>query len=81
LAKSISLRALKIKFVGIDALPHEACMQHGILDVTLQYPTGGSEASDVAVKILKGEQVPKEITLGSHVFDRSNVANGGEALP
>ena len=32
------------------------------------YPTGGAEAIDVALKILAGEEVPKEITLGSRVF-------------
>jgi ribose transport system substrate-binding protein len=83
LAAKAADRATKIKFVGIDALPHEglAYVQQGILDATFQYPTGGSEAIDMAMKILKGEEVPREITLGSHVFDRSNVAKGGEALP
>ncbi len=69
-------------FVGIDALPHEGVnyVQKGILDATFLYPTGGAEAIDVALKILRGEQVPKKITLGSHVFTAENVAKGGEEL-
>ncbi len=71
-----------IKFVGIDALPQEgvAYVSQGILDATFQYPTGGGEAIDTALKILKGEQVPKEIVLGTRLFDKSNVAQGGVEL-
>jgi ribose transport system substrate-binding protein len=71
-----------IKFVGIDALPQEgvAYVSQGILDATFQYPTGGGEAIDTALKILKGEQVPKEIVLGTRLFDTSNVAQGGVEL-
>lgn len=71
-----------IKFVGIDALPQEgvAYVSQGILDATFQYPTGGAEAIDTALKILKGEPVPKEIVLGTRLFDKSNVAQGGQEL-
>jgi ribose transport system substrate-binding protein len=72
-----------IIFVGVDALPQEgvAYVQQGILDATFRYPTGGAEAIDTALKILKGETVPKKIVLGTRLFDKSNVAAGGEALP
>jgi ribose transport system substrate-binding protein len=71
-----------IKFVGIDALPQEgvAYVSQGILDATFQYPTGGSEAIDTALKILKGEPVPKEIVLGTRGFDKTNVGQGGEII-
>jgi len=71
-----------IKFVGIDALPQEgvAYVNQGILDATFQYPTGGAEAIDTALKILKGEPVPKEIVLGTRLFDKSNVTQGGQEL-
>lgn len=71
-----------IKFVGIDALPQEgvAYVSQGILDATFEYPTGGNEAIETALKILKGEQVPKEIVLGTRVFDKANVAQGGSEL-
>jgi len=74
-----------IIFVGIDALPQEgvAYVQQGILDATFRYPTGGAEAVDTALKILNGQAqtVPKKIVLGTRLFDKSNIAQGGEALP
>jgi ribose transport system substrate-binding protein len=71
-----------IQFVGIDALPQEgvAYVTQGILAATFQYPTGGAEAIEVALKILKGEAVPKEIVLGTRLFDKSNVKQGGQEL-
>lgn len=72
-----------IAFVGIDALPQEGVpyVQQGILDATFRYPTGGAEAIETALKILHHEPVPKQIVLGTRLFDRSNVAQGGEPLP
>ena len=82
LAAKAAGRENDIKFVGIDALPHEGVMyvKQGILDATFQYPTGGAEAIDIALKILAGEEVPHEITLGSRVFTAENVDSGGEAI-
>lgn len=82
LAASAAGRAKGMKFVGIDALPHEGVMyvKQGILDATFLYPTGGKEAIDVALKVLAGETVPKEITLGSRIFDKQNVESGGEEI-
>ena len=82
LAAKAAGREDDILFVGIDALPHEGVMYvtQGILDATFQYPTGGAEAVANAVKILSGEEVPKEITLGSRVFTQENVAEGGEKI-
>lgn len=83
LAAKAAGRQDEMLFVGIDALAQEgvAYVHNGILDATFQYPTGGAEAIDVALKILRGEKVPKNITLGSRVFTADNVAQGGEALP
>ncbi len=82
LAAQAAGREKEMMFVGIDALPQEgvAYVQKGILDASFQYPTGGAEAIDNALKVLHGEQVPKEIILGSRVFDKSNVAQGGKEL-
>jgi ribose transport system substrate-binding protein len=82
LAAKAAGREKQMLFVGIDALPQEGVVyvKQGVLDATFQYPTGGAEAIDTALKILKGEKVPKEITLGSRVFDKSNVAEGGQEL-
>jgi ribose transport system substrate-binding protein len=82
LAAQASGRESSIAFVGIDALPQEgvAYVKQGILDATFQYPTGGVEAIDTALKIFAGEPVPKKITLSSRVFTRDNVDQGGEVL-
>jgi len=72
----------KIKFIGIDALPHEGVryVKEGILDATLAYPTGGQEAIDVALKLLRGSKVDKEITLGTRLYTKDNQAAGGKAI-
>jgi ribose transport system substrate-binding protein len=83
LAAKAAGREKEMLFVGIDALPHEgiAYVEQGILDATFQYPTGGAEAITNALKILTGETVPRTIVLGSRVFDKSNVREGGRPLP
>ncbi|CUU38632.1 ribose transport system substrate-binding protein [Armatimonadetes bacterium GXS] len=82
LAAKAAGREKEMIFIGIDALPHEgiAYVRQGILDATFQYPTGGAEAIEIALKILKGEKVPKKITLGSRLFTRENVDRGGEPI-
>jgi ribose transport system substrate-binding protein len=83
LAARAAGREKDIRFVGIDALPQEgvAYVKKGFLDATFLYPTGGVEAIDVALKILAGETVPKDITLGSRLFTKENVDRGGVELP
>ncbi len=80
LAARAAGREKEIIFVGIDALPHEGqvYVKQGILGASFEYPTGGREAIDVALKILQGEIVPKEIVLNSRVFTRENIDRGGE---
>jgi len=75
-------REKQIKFIGIDALPHEGVryVKDGVLTATFQYPTGGKEAIETALKILRGETVEKNITLGTRLFTKENVEQGGEAL-
>src|SRR5690348_16490053 len=82
LAAKAAGREKEMLFVGIDALPQEGVVyvKQGVLDATFQYPTGGAEAIDTALKILAGEKVPKEITLGSRVFDKESVVQGGIEL-
>jgi ribose transport system substrate-binding protein len=82
LAARAAGREKDILFVGIDALPHEGVMyvKQGIMDVTFQYPTGGAEAIDVALKIFKGEKVDKKIVLGTRIFTKDNVDQGGEPV-
>jgi ribose transport system substrate-binding protein len=82
LAAKAAGREKGMLFVGIDALPQEgiAYVSEGILSATFQYPTGGAEAIETALKILGGEKLAKEITLGSRLFTKENAASGGEAL-
>lgn len=82
LAAKAAGREKSIYFVGIDALPHEgvAYVKQGILDATFEYPTGGKEAIDMALRIFAGEKVPKKIVLGSRIFTLENVDLGGEEL-
>jgi ribose transport system substrate-binding protein len=82
LAAKAAGRADGIIFVGIDALPQEGRVyaREGVLSATFEYPTGGREAVESALKILAGESVPKEVTLGSRVFTPENLARGGDPL-
>ena len=82
LAAKAAGREKQMRFVGIDALPQEGVMyvKQGILSATFQYPTGGAEAIETALKIFAGKSVPKKIVLGSRVFTKDNVDAGGEAL-
>lgn len=82
LAAKAAGREKQMKFVGIDALPHEGVryVKEGILDATFAYPTGGAEAVDLAVKILAGQKAPKTITLGTRLYTKANVDRGGEPI-
>ena len=80
-AKAVD-RENEIIFVGIDALAHEGqiYVQQGVMSASFEYPTGGKESILTAIEILKGTEVPKEVTLRSRVFTRDNVEQGGEWL-
>lgn len=82
LAAKAAGREEDILFVGIDALSHEGIMyvRQGIMDATFQYPTGGAEAIDVALEIFSGKQVEKKIVLGTRLFTKENVEQGGEVV-
>jgi ribose transport system substrate-binding protein len=82
LAAKAAGREKTMRFVGIDALPHEGQMyvHQGLLAASFEYPTGGKEAIETALAILNGKQVQKEITLSSRVFTKDNIARGGEWL-
>lgn len=82
LAARAAGRESDIIFVGIDGLPHEGqvYVRQGVLEASFEYPTGGREAIETALKILRGEAVPKEITLSSRVFTAENIEGGGEWL-
>jgi len=82
LAARAAGREKEMLFVGIDALPHEGrqYVAQGILDATFLYPTGGAEAIESALTVLRGGTVPKHLTLGTRLFTRETVAAGGQAI-
>jgi ribose transport system substrate-binding protein len=76
-------REKTIKFIGIDALPTEGVkyVKDGILTGTFQYPTGGAEAIDTAIKILEKHETPdKKVPLKTKIFNKDNVDKGGDPL-
>lgn len=75
-------REKTIKFIGIDALPTEGVgyVKSGVLTATFQYPTGGSDAIEAALKIVAKQPVEKNITLGTRIFTKENVDGGGAPL-
>jgi ribose transport system substrate-binding protein len=83
LAAKAAGREKEMKFVGIDALPHEGTryVKEGILDATFAYPTGGAEAIAVALGIFAGGKPPRRVTLGTRLYSKENVEKGGEELP
>lgn len=69
----------KILVVGIDALPTPdggiKSVMDGRIDVTYVYPTGGKEAIDWALKILKDQETPpKEVVLETEEVTSANAA-------
>lgn len=82
LAAKAAGREKDILFVGIDGLPQEGqqYVKQGILAASFEYPTGGREAINVALTLLKGGKVEKDIVLPSRVFTPANVATGGEPV-
>lgn len=69
-------REKDIHFIGIDGLPGPGggiqAVADGQLNATFIYPTGGKIAVQTALKILKGEKVPKDLTLSSVAITPQN---------
>jgi ribose transport system substrate-binding protein len=70
-------RAEDIKFLGIDGIPEEGVMwvYKGFLTATFLYKTPGKEAIRQARALLRGEQISRDIELGTAVIDQSNAAD------
>lgn len=81
-------REKDIMFVGVDGLPTPdggiRSVMEGRLSLSMVYPTGGKEAMESAYKLLVlGEELEKNITLGTEVITPENAAEvlkkyGGE---
>lgn len=77
IAKNKGLES-KIKFIGVDGLNGPfggiQLVQDGILEATILYPTGGSEAIKLAMKIANKEIVPKNNKLNTLLINSLNAA-------
>jgi ribose transport system substrate-binding protein len=75
-------REKDIRFIGINALPQEgiAYVKQGILDAAFLYPTGGAEAIETSLTILRGEAAPKVIALGTRLFTKESAERGGDEV-
>ena len=66
----------KIKFIGVDGLNGTnggiQLIKEGVLDATVLYPTGGSEAIKLALKIANKDIVPKNNKLNTTLIDSTN---------
>lgn len=66
----------KIKFIGVDGVngPNGGIqfVKDGVLESTVLYPTGGSEAIKLALKIANKEIVPKNNKLNTILIDSVN---------
>jgi len=66
----------KIKFIGVDGVsgPNGGIqlVKDRILEATVLYPTGGSEAIKLALKIANNEIVPKSTKLNTTLIDSLN---------
>jgi ribose transport system substrate-binding protein len=80
LAAKAAGKESRMRFVGIDALPQEGVqyVKQGILVASFEYPTGGKEAIETALKILNGQKVDREMVLPSRYFTKGSVDKGGE---
>lgn len=69
-------REKEMFFLGIDGLPGREGGVQAVaddkLDATFLYPTGGNMAVQTSIKILSGEQVPKNITLKTDTITSEN---------
>jgi ribose transport system substrate-binding protein len=83
LAAKAAGREREMKFIGIDALPHEGVryVREGALDVTFQYSTCAKEAIELALDVLAEKPIPKELVLGTRMFDKASLESGGTAVP
>lgn len=63
-----------IAFLGIDGIPEEGVkwVHEGILTATFLYKTPGDEGVRQALKLLKGENIEKRVTLPTMTIDKAN---------
>lgn len=65
----------EMRFIGIDGIPSEGAqwVKDGALTATFVYEPPGAAGIEQALRILKGETVPKRIELGTEAIDARTV--------
>lgn len=65
-----------ILFLGVDALSGEGlgveAIEQGKLDASVLYPTGGETVIQIARKILRGEEYPRNTMLETALIAQNN---------
>jgi len=63
-----------IIMVGVDFISEaQQAIRNGTQLATVTYPLGGKKAVKIALKILKGQSVPKQISINSELVTKENV--------
>lgn len=63
-----------ILMVGVDFISEaQQAIRNGSQLATVTYPLGGKKAVEIALKILKGKRVPKQVSIASKLVTKSNV--------
>jgi len=63
-----------IYMVGVDFISEaQQAIRNGSQLATVTYPLGGKKAVELALKILKGKPVPKQVSISSELVTRANV--------
>lgn len=70
-------------FIGVGGLPEEGqrYVREGVLDASIEVPTGGAEGVDLALLAMADITLPDEIPLGTVVWTEDNIETGGDVMP
>lgn len=72
--KRYNIEANSIPMVGVDFISEaQTAIHNGSQLATITYPLGGIKAAEIALKILKGKKVPKQISISSTLVTKKNV--------
>lgn len=72
--KRYKIDPASIIMVGVDFISEaQNAIRNGSQTATVTYPLGGIKAVELALKILKGQSVPKHISIPSELVTKSNV--------
>jgi ribose transport system substrate-binding protein len=72
--KRYKIDPTSIIMVGVDFISEaQQAIRNGTQLATVTYPLGGKKAVQIALKILKGQSVPRQIAISSELVTKTNV--------